>query len=59
MINIQYSDETKTSIISYFACKQDESIYPNQFTIEQSSEEWKLFYNSQESFIQSMLPPPM
>lgn len=57
VVNVQFSDENKLSVISYFSDVQsDLNIYPNQGEIEVSDERWKQYYDSQPAFVQLMIP---
>lgn len=57
-IYVQFSDDTDTTIISYFSCPQDPDVWPNQGTIESNDPRWKTYYDQQSPFIQGFMPAP-
>ncbi|MBU9661891.1 hypothetical protein KTF22_08300 [Burkholderia multivorans] len=57
-INVQFSDATEETIIAYFACAQDATIYPNQGVIETSDARWKAYYSALPAIMQAGPPAP-
>lgn len=57
-INVQFSDGTKTTIVSYFGSAQDSDIYPNLGAIDSSDLRWKSYYGAQPTLVQPYLPTP-
>jgi hypothetical protein len=58
MLNVQFSDSTETTIISYFSEPQSATTFPNQGQIEASDARWATYYNSLQSIIATGLPQP-
>jgi len=48
MLNViaQFSDATKSTIITYFASPQDPELYPNIGVVDISDKRWADFYQS-------------
>ncbi|MDR5815780.1 hypothetical protein QCE62_19525 [Caballeronia sp. LZ033] len=57
-IYVQFSDDTDTTIISYFSCPQDPDVWANQGTIDSSDPRWKVYFDAQSPFIQGLIPNP-
>jgi hypothetical protein len=58
MINVNFSDSTQTTIVAFFGCTQDASIFPNQGTVDASDARWKAFYEAQPIYARGLLPAP-
>lgn len=58
MINVQFSDDEETTIVSIFACEQDTDCYPNQRAVELSDTRYKSFYDALPDQIKSTMPMP-
>lgn len=58
MINVQFSDDKETTIVSIFTGKQDDSIFPNQGEVEPSDVRYKSFYNSLPDYMKNLMPTP-
>lgn len=43
-INVQFSDSTKSTIISAFSCPQDSEVYPNQGQVDATDPMWHTYY---------------
>jgi hypothetical protein len=56
-MNVQFSDETETTIIASYAGPQPSSI-PNQGTVTASDPRWAAYYASFPASMQSALTPP-
>lgn len=57
MVNVQFSDSTKATIVAYFASPQDASAYPNLGTIGTDDPRWDTFYQEVNG-LASKLPAP-
>ena len=42
-VNVQFSDSTENTVIAYFGCQQDHSIYPNQAVIDSNDPRFQAF----------------
>lgn len=56
-VNVQFSDSSESSIVSYFGSPQDSSKYQNLGSVETDDERWADFYASIRGD-KSMLPAP-
>ncbi|WP_175725176.1 hypothetical protein [Burkholderia ambifaria] len=56
-LNVEFSDETESRIVAYFAAQQDPDVYENLGTVDTSDERWSIFYNAAGGVI-SGLPAP-
>jgi hypothetical protein len=45
-LNVQFSDSSDATVISYFASPQDPTQYPNLGTVETSDARWVTFYDA-------------
>lgn len=57
-INVQFSDATETTIVSYFAGPQDPAVFPNQGTVSQDDARYKTFFDGVYPEFQNGLPAP-
>jgi hypothetical protein len=57
-INVQFSDGSDTSVVSYFACAQDPSTYQNLGVVDSDNTKWAEFYNSLSVMMQNGMPTP-
>lgn len=57
-LNIQFGDESKTAIVSYFGAPQDPEFWANLGTVDSSDARWKTFYDSQSDEFKIGLPLP-
>jgi len=57
LLNVQFSDSTKSKVIAYFAGQQDPAAYQNLGTVLTSDAMWATFYNAAGG-AQSGLPAP-
>jgi hypothetical protein len=57
-IYVQFADATEQSIISYFGCPQDATVYPNQGAISSTDSRWATFYDAFPAATQKSLPTP-
>lgn len=57
-VNVQFSDSTEATIVSYFGSPQDSDVYANYAEIGTSDARWKTYYEAQSAFVQQYLPPP-
>lgn len=57
-INVQFSDASESTIVSYFACAQDPKVLPNVGQVQANDVRWKVFYDSQPPATQPDLPAP-
>jgi hypothetical protein len=57
-INVQFSDATDATIIAYFGCPQNATVYPNQRTVTTSDARWATFYDALPASAQQGLPAP-
>lgn len=57
-INVQFSDDKQTKIVSIFNSIQDDAIYKNQAEIELSDVRYKAFYDGLPLSFQQTLPVP-
>lgn len=55
---VQYSDPTKTTIISCFANAQDPTIYPNQGSVALNDSRYAAFFNGLPVLSRTYLPTP-
>jgi hypothetical protein len=58
MLNIQFSDSTKTVIATYFGNPQDPDIYSNQGQVSTADPMWRNYYSSLPASVQQWLPQP-
>lgn len=58
LINVQFSDSTKASIVSYFSTPQDPAVYPNQGSIFSNDARWSAYYAAQPAAVQKGIPAP-
>jgi hypothetical protein len=58
MLYVQFTDTSKTEILSIFGSPQDEEVYPNQGQVELSDPLYKAYYEAQPSIAQMGLPVP-
>lgn len=56
-INVQFSDATQATVVSYFAGPQDPVIYPDQSQIDTGDSRWKAFYEANTD-MQPFIPAP-
>jgi hypothetical protein len=56
-VNVQFTDSTKTAILSYFGAPQDPTVYANLGTTDTDSSMWATFYAAMGGAI-SGLPEP-
>ncbi len=56
---IQWTNETETSIQSYFSAPQDPEVWEYQGAIECADPRWADYYNAQPALIQQFLPAPV
>jgi hypothetical protein len=54
----QYSDDSKTTVISVFSSPQDIDEYPNSEELDISSQAYKAFYNSMPDDTKTSIPTP-
>lgn len=57
-INVQFSDSTEATIVSYFCCPQDPEAHPNLGTVDTTDARYATFYQSLASGSQFGLPVP-
>lgn len=57
-LHVQFSDLSKTAIISWFCGPQDSETYANLGTVESSSPIWKYYYDSLPLMISQGMPAP-
>jgi len=57
-INVQFSDDTDSTVVAYFAGPQDPTDYPHQGTLPTTDPRWAAFYNQVPVFIRGGLPAP-
>lgn len=57
-VNVQFSDSSESTIISYFSSPQDPEVWPNTGTVETTDARWKTYYEAQSPNIQPYLPSP-
>ena len=55
-IYVQFSDETESTVVSYFGGPQDEDAYPHQGPIDTSDKRWEDYVTAQPASIQKLLP---
>lgn len=58
MINVQFSDKSKTKIVSYFAGPQDTETHDFLGKVELNDPLWAEFYNAIPEFSRHGLPQP-
>lgn len=58
LLNVQFSDETETVIISHFGAQQDPELWPNQGELSSEDPRWKAYFDAQAPFTKEMLPKP-
>lgn len=58
MLYVQFSDETETVIISYFASPQNPEYYDFLGEVEVDDPRYVIFYNSMPNDIKQYLPTP-
>ncbi|MDN7488466.1 hypothetical protein QZM35_12230 [Burkholderia sp. AU45274] len=56
-LNVQFSDSTESTIISYFDSPQDSDQYENFGTVDTDDKRWATFY-AKAGGAQCGLPPP-
>lgn len=58
LLDVQFSDATESTIVSYFAGPQDPQVFPNQGQVDTSDSRWKTFFDSLPAYVQQYLPTP-
>lgn len=58
-INVQFSDDTETTVVGFFGSPQDPNFYPNIGEIDSSDPRWKSYYDNQPAWVQQYLPAPI
>ncbi|AOY96839.1 hypothetical protein BKK79_36090 [Cupriavidus sp. USMAA2-4] len=58
MLNVQFSDGTQSTIVSYFASPQDSSVFANLGEVDASDARWAAFYESLPELARSGMPVP-
>lgn len=58
MVNVQFSDATEASIITYFASPQDGENIPHYRQVDASDARWKAFLEGLPAESQSGFPAP-
>ncbi len=58
-IYVQFSDDTESTITTYFCCEQSKEAFPFLGEVELSDPRWIAFYESMPYFIQQDLPTPV
>jgi len=58
-LNVQFSDEAKTSVIAYFASPQDPSEWENLGTLRNSDPMWVDYFQSLPEQARVYLPQPV
>lgn len=58
LLYVQFSDDKKEKIISYFSGPQPVDYWPNQGTVYSSDPLWKTYFNEQSPMLQTMIPIP-
>lgn len=58
IINIQFADASKATIVAFFGSPQDPQVFPNQGTVEAADARWKTYYDTQSLFAQMGMPKP-
>lgn len=59
MINVQFSDDSNTRVVSYFGSRQDPDFYENIGEIEASNLRWLAYYESINKWDRTALPVPV
>jgi hypothetical protein len=57
-INVQFSDDTETTVVSYFAGPQNAVEWANLGVVDTSDARYKSFYDSMPSAAQQGMPSP-
>nr|DAG76231.1 MAG TPA: hypothetical protein [Caudoviricetes sp.] len=58
MIQVQFSDSTQKTIVSYLSGAQDLGVYPNQGSVELTDSRYAAFYSSLPSVCTAVMPAP-
>lgn len=58
-LNVQFSDATEETIVSYFGAPQDPEIWCDCGVLDASDARWAKFYNSLPPMSQAGLPTPV
>lgn len=58
MLNVQFSDATEATIVSYFASPQDVATFPNQGQVEASDPRWTSYCGALPSMAAVFVPSP-
>jgi hypothetical protein len=58
LINVLFTDSTKTVVQGYFGSPQDPEAWPNQGQIDTSDPLWEAYYNSLPKEMRDGLPVP-
>ncbi|WP_144142654.1 hypothetical protein [Paraburkholderia sp. BCC1884] len=45
-VNVQFSDNTETTVISFFGGPQDADVFPNQGALDTSDPRWETYYKT-------------
>lgn len=59
LLNVQFSDDTETSIISVFTCSQDPSVWPNQGQVSLDDPRYHAYCSSVPKTLLTGLPDPI
>ncbi|MBR7961260.1 hypothetical protein KDW41_12470 [Burkholderia vietnamiensis] len=59
IVNVNFSDGSKTEIVGYFNAKQDNSVWPNSDQIGVDDPRWAAYFNKQPDEVKPFLPPPV
>lgn len=57
-IYVQFADTSETTVISFFSCPQDPSVWPNQGVLESDDERWRKYFTSLPDYVREGLPDP-
>ena len=57
-IYVQFSDESESTVASYFAGPQDPEDHPHQGELAASEPRWASFYNEMPAIMKGSLPAP-
>lgn len=57
-INVQFSDNTSATIVSYFSVPQNVSVFANLGEVETSDPRWETYFNTLPASVQSSIPAP-
>lgn len=58
LVYVQFFDSSMVDIISYFCCKQDDEVYPNQDQIDTSDARWHTYYYGFPLGMREYFPEP-